>query len=50
MKNQFKDKNFFKNLDTLPFYCIPKEILAQTPEQIAYCTAGSGLVVPDWID
>ena len=32
MKNQFKDKNFFKHLDTLPFYCIPKEILAQTPE------------------
>lgn len=50
MKNQFKDKNIFKHLDTLPFYCIPKEIMATTPEQINICTAGSGMNVPDWID
>jgi hypothetical protein len=39
----------FRHLDTLPFYAIPKEIMAVTPEQIQVCTAGSGAHVPDWI-
>lgn len=33
----------------MPFYAIPKEIMAVTPEQIEFCTAGSGAHVPDWI-
>jgi len=28
------DKILFRNLDTLPFYCIPDEIMAITEEQI----------------
>lgn len=48
-KNQFHDKILFRNLGTLPFYAVPKEILATTPEQIAMCTVGSGAYIPDWI-
>jgi hypothetical protein len=39
----------YKNLDTLPFYAVPKEFMATTPEQIAMCTAGSTNALPDWI-
>jgi hypothetical protein len=38
----------FRHLDTLPFYAIPKEIMAVTPEQISLCTAGSGAYIPTW--
>jgi len=31
-KNRAKDKNLFKHLDTLPFYVIPTEIMAITPD------------------
>ena len=41
-QNQFKDKALFRHLDTLPFYAIPKELIAVTEEQIKLCTAGSG--------
>lgn len=44
-----KDKVLFRNLGTLPFYAVPKEIMATTPEQVALCTAGSGAYVPDWL-
>ncbi len=39
----------FRHLDTLPFYAIPQEIMAVTPEQLEFCTAGSGAHVPEWI-
>jgi hypothetical protein len=48
-KNQYKDKVLFKNLATLPFYSVPKEIMATTKEQIVLLTAGSGGYVPDWL-
>mmetsp|Transcript_19401 Transcript_19401/g.29792 ORF Transcript_19401/g.29792 Transcript_19401/m.29792 type:complete len:172 (-) Transcript_19401:342-857(-) len=48
-KNVYTDKVLFKSLDTLPFYAIPKEILATTPEQIKMCTSGSDAYIPDWI-
>lgn len=31
-KHSFNDKQMFRHLDTLPFYAIPKEIMAVTPE------------------
>lgn len=31
-KNSYSDKVLFKNLATLPFYAVPKEIMATTPE------------------
>jgi len=31
-KHSFHDKILFKNLDTLPFYAVPKEFMATTPE------------------
>ena len=36
-------------MDALPFYCVPKEIMATTPDQLELCTAGTGAYVPDWI-
>jgi hypothetical protein len=39
----------FKHLDALPFYAIPKEIMATTPDQLQLCTAGTGSYVPGWI-
>jgi hypothetical protein len=33
-KHAFTDKSMFRHLDTLPFYAIPKEIMAVTPEQL----------------
>jgi len=48
-KHAFKDKILFRNLDTLPFYCIPKEIMAVTEDQIRVCSAGSGAYVPNWM-
>ena len=48
-KNSYKDKILFRNLGTLPSYAVPKEIMATTKDQIQFCTAGSGLYVPDWI-
>ena len=47
-KNQFKDKILFRHLNTLPFYAIPKEIMATTPDQIEICTVGSGAYIPNW--
>ncbi len=49
-KNSFADKILFRNLDTLPFYSVPKEIMATNSDQIALCTAGSGAYIPDWIN
>jgi len=50
-KNQltYKEKSMFRHLDTLPFYVIPREIMATTQDQIKLCTVGSGAYVPDWI-
>lgn len=48
-KNSYHDKILYKNLDTLPFYAVPKEIMATTADQIALCTSGSGQYVPDWL-
>ena len=48
-KNTYSDKVLFKHLDTLPFYCIPTEIMAITDDAARYCSAGSGFVVPDWV-
>ena len=48
-KNAFKDKILFRHMDTLPYYSVPTEIMATTPDQIALCTAGSGAYIPDWI-
>ena len=48
-KHSYNDKILFRNLDTLPFYAVPKEIMATTAEQVAVCTSGSGLYVPDWL-
>jgi len=39
----------FRNLDALPYYCIPREIMATTEETQKQCSAGSGYSVPDWI-
>lgn len=39
----------FKHLDTLPYYCIPKEIMATSESSQRLCSAGSGYSVPDWI-
>lgn len=39
-------KILFKNLGTLPFYCVPAELMATTPEQIELATNGSGAYVP----
>lgn len=49
-KNSLKerDRMLFRHLDTLPFYAIPKELMATTPEQIALCTTGSGHYIPEW--
>ena len=48
-KNSYNDRILFKNLDTLPFYAVPREFMATNPEQISLCTSGSGLYVPDWL-
>lgn len=48
-KNSYSDKILFKNLDTLPFYCIPTEIMAITEVAARYCPAGSGFIVPEWV-
>jgi hypothetical protein len=48
-KHSYTDKSMFRHLDTLPFYAIPQEIMAVTPEQLEFCTAGSGAHVPEWI-
>ena len=48
-KNSYSDKVLFKHLDTLPFYCVPKEIMATTPDQLQMCTAGTGQHVPGWV-
>ena len=32
----------------LPFYAIPKELMATTDEQITMCTAGSDAYIPEW--
>jgi|DEB0MinimDraft_12_1074336.scaffolds.fasta_scaffold72532_1 hypothetical protein len=48
-KHSYDDKVLYKNLATLPFYSVPKEFMATTPDQIAMCTAGSTNALPDWI-
>lgn len=48
-KNSFTDKILFKHLDTLPFYAVPREIMATTTDQLQLCTAGTGAYVPGWI-
>ena len=39
-RNQQKDNILFKHLDHLPFYVIPKQIMAITEEEISTCTVG----------
>ena len=45
-KSKVAHKAQFKHLATLPFYCIPTEIIAVTEEQRKHCTAGTGYHVP----
>ena len=40
------DRYLFKNLDVMPPYVIPENIIAQTSEQLALCTLGSASVIP----
>ena len=40
------DRYLFRNLDVMPSYVIPENIMAQTEDQIALCTLGSASVIP----
>jgi hypothetical protein len=36
-----RNKLLYKNIDSLPFYVIPTQIMAASPEDIQRCTIGS---------
>ncbi len=44
------DRYLFKNLDVMPFYLIPENIMAITEDEIAQCTVGSACIIPGQIN
>lgn len=40
-----KNRYLFKHLDYLPFYVIPTQVMAVTPEQIKICTTGTQNII-----
>lgn len=40
------NKYLYKNLDVMPGYVIPENIMAMTGEQLAQCTLGTASVIP----
>lgn len=40
------DRYLFKNLDVMPSYVIPENIMAMTADQLRHCTLGTASIIP----